>query len=42
MGAADVSDAFHMLGDFLSEDEHYLASRQAYGDLGFKGLNDAI
>jgi hypothetical protein len=35
-GAADVRDAFHMLSDFLSEDEHYLASSQAYGDLGCK------
>ena len=42
MGAADVRDAFQMLSDFLSEDEHYLASSQAYGDLGLKGLNDAL
>ena len=42
MGAADVADAFHMLSDFLSADEHYLASSQAYGDLGLKGLNDAL
>jgi GNAT superfamily N-acetyltransferase len=42
MGAADVPDAFHMLSDFLSADEHYLASSQAYGDLGLKGLNDAL
>jgi GNAT superfamily N-acetyltransferase len=42
MGAADVRDAFHMLSDFLSGDEHYLASSQAYGDLGFRGLNDAL
>ncbi|HKS08314.1 MAG TPA: GNAT family N-acetyltransferase [Pyrinomonadaceae bacterium] len=42
MGAADVQDAFHMLSDFLSADEHYLASSQAYGDLGLKGLNDAL
>lgn len=42
MGAADVRDAFHMLSDFLSADEHYLASSQAYGDLGMKGLNDAL
>ena len=27
---------------FLSADEHYLASSQAYGDLGLKGLNDAL
>jgi GNAT superfamily N-acetyltransferase len=42
MGAADVPDAFHMLRDFLREDEHYLASSQAYGDLGLKGLNNAL
>src|SRR4026209_2614712 len=42
MGAADVSDAFHMLSDFLSADEHYLASSEAYGDLGLKGLNNAL
>src|SRR5688500_13255724 len=42
MHAADVHDACHMLTDFLSADEHYLASSQAYGDLGLKGLNDAL
>ena len=42
MGAADVPDAFHMLSDFLSRDEHYLSSSQAYGDLGMKGLNDSL
>ena len=42
MHAADVPDAFHMLSDFLGADEHYLASSQAYGDLGLKGLNDAL
>jgi ribosomal protein S18 acetylase RimI-like enzyme len=42
MRAGDVPDAFHMLTDFLSADEHYLASSQAYGDLGLKGLNDAL
>ena len=42
MHAADVPDAFQMLTDFLREDEHYLASSQAYGDLGMKGLNDAL
>jgi GNAT superfamily N-acetyltransferase len=42
MGAADVPDAFHMLSDFLSADEHYLASSQAYGDLGLQGLNNAL
>ena len=42
MAAADVSDAFEMLSAFLNEDEHYLASSQAYGDRGFHGLNDAL
>src|SRR6476661_1292405 len=42
MHAADVRDAFHMLSDFLGEDEHYRASSQAYGDLGLKGLNNAL
>jgi len=42
MGAADVRDAFHMLSDFLGGDEHYLASSHAYGDLGLRGLNDAL
>src|ERR1043166_3250156 len=42
MGAPDVRDAFEMLSDFLSADEHYLASSEAYGDLGLKGLNNAL
>ena len=42
MGAADVRDAFEMLSDFLGADEHYLASSAAYGDLGLKGLNNAL
>jgi len=42
MTAADVRDAFEMLSAFLGEDEHYLASSRAYGDLGLKGLNDAL
>ena len=42
MTAADVADAFEMLRAFLNEDEHYLASSQAYGDRGFQGLNDAL
>jgi ribosomal protein S18 acetylase RimI-like enzyme len=42
MMAADVSDAFEMLSAFLYEDEHYLASSQAYGDRGLQGLNDAL
>src|ERR1044072_5787722 len=42
MGAADVRDAFEMLSDFLGRDQHYLASSEAYGDLGLKGLNNAL
>jgi ribosomal protein S18 acetylase RimI-like enzyme len=42
MTAADVSDAYGMLSAFLTEDEHYLASSQAYGDRGVQGLNDAL
>jgi GNAT superfamily N-acetyltransferase len=42
MSAADVSDAFAILSAFLTEDEHYLASRKAYGDRGVQGLNDAL
>src|SRR5690349_22868446 len=42
MHAADVADAYQMLSDFLREDEHYLASSQAYGDLGLQGLNNAL
>jgi len=42
MRAGDVRDAFEMLSKFLSADEHYLASSAAYGDLGLKGLNDAL
>ena len=42
MRAADVQAAFQMLSEFLNEDKHYLASSQAYGDLGLKGLNDAL
>ncbi|HKY27796.1 MAG TPA: GNAT family N-acetyltransferase [Pyrinomonadaceae bacterium] len=42
MTAPDVTDAFHMLSAFLSEDEHYLASSKAYGDRGIQGLNDAL
>ena len=32
----DVSDAFTMLSAFLTEDEHYRASSQAYGDRGIQ------
>lgn len=42
MRAGDVRDAFDMLSEFLSADEHYLASSTAYGDLGLKGLNNAL
>ena len=42
MTAADVREAFHMLSAFLREDEHYLASREAYGDQGLQGLNNAL
>ena len=42
MNATEVPDAFHMLSDFLTADEHYLASSQAYGDLGVAGLNNAL
>lgn len=42
MTAPDVTDAFNMLSDFLSGDEHYLASSAAYGDRGIQGLNDAL
>ncbi|HSK64650.1 MAG TPA: GNAT family N-acetyltransferase [Pyrinomonadaceae bacterium] len=42
MGAADVRDAFEMLSDFLRADEHYLASSEAYGDKGIRGLADSL
>lgn len=42
MAAPEVTDAFSMLTDFLSGDEHYLASSSAYGDRGIQGLNDAL
>ncbi|MFN2532144.1 MAG: GNAT family N-acetyltransferase [Pyrinomonadaceae bacterium] len=42
MSAADVRDAFEMLSAFLTADEHYLASKDAYGDCGLRGLNDAL
>jgi GNAT superfamily N-acetyltransferase len=42
MTAADARDAFEMLTSFLTEDEHYLDSSQAYGDRGMRGLNDAL
>ncbi|MBA3513316.1 MAG: GNAT family N-acetyltransferase [Pyrinomonadaceae bacterium] len=42
MTAPDLPDSFNMLSAFLSEDEHYRASSQAYGDRGIQGLNDAL
>src|SRR5262249_670543 len=42
MNAADVPDRFHMVSDFVTADEHYLASSEAYGDLGVMGLNNAL
>ena len=42
MTAELVPDAYEMLNRFLSEDEHYLASSQAYGDRGLRGINDAL
>jgi GNAT superfamily N-acetyltransferase len=42
MTAGDVSDAFELLSEFLTEDEHYLASSKAYGDRGVQGLNNAL
>jgi GNAT superfamily N-acetyltransferase len=37
-----VPEAFEMLSAFLGEDEHYLASSNAYGDRGIEGLRDAL
>ena len=42
MTANDVPDAFEMLSKFLGEDEHYLASSNAYGDRGTDALPDAL
>jgi len=42
MAADSVSDAFNVLGQFLSEDEHYLASSRVYGDSGRDGLEQAL
>ena len=42
MTAADAREAFEMLSSFLTADEHYLASSQAYGDRGMRGLNDGL
>lgn len=42
MTAADVPDAFELLGAFLGEDEHYLASSKAYGDRGTEGVIAAL
>ena len=40
--SADIADALDILGQFLSEDEHYLASSKAYGDRGAEGLRTAL
>jgi ribosomal protein S18 acetylase RimI-like enzyme len=37
-----VPDAYHMLNSFLTEDEHYLASSNAYGDRGRQGITAAL
>jgi len=37
-----VADAFEILKQFLSEDEHYLASSTVYGDCGSEGLKRAL
>jgi ribosomal protein S18 acetylase RimI-like enzyme len=37
-----VPAAYEMLTDFLGTDEHYLASRNAYGDRGRQGILDAL
>jgi GNAT superfamily N-acetyltransferase len=37
-----LPDAFVMLSKFLTEDEHYLASRKTYGNSGPQGLRDAL
>lgn len=42
MTADSVADAYHMLSTFLGTDEHYLASSEAYGDQGVKGINNAL
>ena len=42
MTETDVPDAFDLLSTFLGEDEHYLASSNAYGDRGTEGVMDAL
>jgi GNAT superfamily N-acetyltransferase len=42
MTAADAADATELLTTFLGEDEHYLASSQAYGDRGTGGIGEAL
>ncbi|HEV7397478.1 MAG TPA: GNAT family N-acetyltransferase [Pyrinomonadaceae bacterium] len=42
MTETDVPDAFDLLSTFLGEDEHYLASSNAYGDRGTEGVTDAL
>jgi ribosomal protein S18 acetylase RimI-like enzyme len=42
MTAATRNDARALLGAFLGDDEHYLASAAAYGDGGLKALDAAL
>ena len=42
MSAADVDEARGLLGAFLADDEHYLASAAAYGDGGAEALARAL
>lgn len=42
MTAATIQDAFGLLHAFLSEDEYYAASRDAYGDRGGAALREAL
>ncbi len=42
MTAKNLDDAFHLLNAFLSTDEHYLDSRNAYGDGGPEALRQAL
>lgn len=37
-----LADSFEILTQFLSEDEHYLASSTVYGDRGSEGLTRAL
>jgi GNAT superfamily N-acetyltransferase len=42
MSAATRADARALLGDFLGDDAHYLASAAAYGDGGMEALDRAL